>query len=156
MSPQSLPNEFKENVRNACQNQGLDYDEVIDSLSQLVNGEFLNSNIWEGPGPDIPTLALDINVITPNGLFSHEVHSDGLSATGITFLDTISQNFLLTVNEETAKYALAISKYEVERLTRVFGNDQALQMLRDFGRTLIRARDESVDRHLNSRGQGGI
>ena len=56
----------------------------------------------------IPTLSLDIYVITPDGLFSFEVHSDGLASTGIAFWDTISQLSLLTINDETAKYSLVM------------------------------------------------
>ena len=86
MALQSLPADFKEKVRKACQDQELDYDEAVEAISLLVIGDVLAYNIWHGPGPGFPNLSLDISVLTPLGLFVHEVHPGHQSMTACTFL----------------------------------------------------------------------
>ena len=144
MALQPLPNEFEEAVRIACRDQMVDEDEAIEALSQTVIGDLLDYNIWSGPGPNTPLLAVDVYVITSEGLFSYEAHSSGITASGVTFLDTISEIIILKINEETAKYALAISKYELGEMTRIFSNDEGIQALRAFYRTLAQARESRV------------
>ena len=140
MSQQPLPSDFKESVRKACQDQDVDYDEVISSISQAVIGDFLGYNIWTGPGPSYQTLVLDIFAITDKGLFGHQVHSTGVSATAVTFLDAISEIIIVKLNHEVAKYSVLITKYENEESINIFSNEDEIQALRSFCRTLTCAR----------------
>jgi len=141
MSLQPLPDEFKDSIRNASQAQQIDHDEVIHALSQAIIGDILDYNIWTGPGPNNLQLLLDIYAITPKALFGHEVHGDGVTGTAIIFVDAISEINSVKINDDLADYSALITKNNGEA-SRVFSNEDGIQALRSFCRTLTQARNE--------------
>jgi len=147
MALQSLPTDLKEKVRKACQDQGVDYDEAIEALSQGLIGDVLAYSVWQGPGPGYPDLSLDVFVLTPVGLFGYEVHQDGVSITGCAFLDAISEIGLAKINEPLARHVLIITRYEAMETLRIFSDDEGFQAPRAFHRNLILARDEYAHPH---------
>ena len=150
MALESLPTDFKDKVCKACQEQGLDYDEAIEAIALSVIGDVLAYNIWQGPAPGFPDLSLDVSVLTPVGLFIHEVHPGLASMTGCTFLDAISDIALVKIEDQLAKYVLVMSRFELANSVRIFSDDEGFQSIRAFLGRLIQARDKYVYPHTTT------
>ena len=133
----TLPDILDSAIREVCDEQSLNADDVMRAIQALVGDDtYVDFSVWSGPGFGQENLKLDVYVLGNDCLYNYSVQAD-LSAGSTVLLDAVSQVGLSKVEDERSPYVLLV----------IYGNNSG----RLFGREADRDRMEVFSRNIIDR-----
>jgi hypothetical protein len=134
----TLPGDLVQQIKLACESQGLDPEAAVASVDQLIwEDACLQFSVWAGPAWSQETLSLDVYVLGEKGLYNYAMFSsDPVTAVAsVTLLDEFTTVSLATIADPRTPYMLTFQSGE--QVARVFGGNNDLDQLERFRRAAL-------------------